>query len=600
MIAACCLTLAGVHLLIWFKDRQEKANLAFSVLAACVAAVAGFEFMMMRAQTVPEFGAFQRWMLVPVFVGIAAILAFVRFYFHTGRLWLAHATWVGRLIGLVINFTVEPNIFYREITGLHQIQFFGTSVTVAQAVPGHWLWVDQLSALMLVVFAADASLMLWRRGNSVDRRRALVVGLSLTVFLFLACTLVALVHSQIIAAPYFVSIPFLIMVAAMGHELSRDVLRAAKLAAELRETEQRMELAADAANLGLWVWEIPADEIWVTDKGRALFGIAKSQPLNFARFEETLHPDDRHPVRQAVQKALEGSGEYQTEFRVRLPEGGARWINAYGRVEFGAQRQALRLRGTVIDITQSKQAAVEAKQSRDALAHAMRVSVMGELSVSLAHELNQPLSAILNNAQAAERFLGAGRPDIDEVREALRDIAEDGNRAGEVIRRMRAMVKRTEVELLSLEIERVIRDVADLVHSDAVLRAINVTLDLAPGLPLVRGDHVQLQQVVLNLMLNAFDAVNGAAASDRGVTVRAAMTDPRRLRVSVEDRGTGLSADGLGRIFEPFYTTKPHGLGMGLVISRSIIEAHGGRLWGECNPDRGATFHFELPIVGKP
>ena len=237
------------------------------------------------------------------------------------------------------------------------------------------------------------------------------------------------------------------------------------------------------------------------------------------------------------------------------------------------------------------------RRNREQLAHVTRVSTMGELATSLAHELNQPLTAILSNAQAAQRFLDAKPADLGEVREILEDIVTDNSRAGEVIRRMRALVKKEQLEFAPINIAGVIGDVVQLVHSDGILRNIRVETDCQDGLPSARGDRVQLQQVVLNLLVNAFDAMQDAPARERKVVVRAESNGAGTVMISVRDQGTGLASDTLNKVFQPFYTTKREGLGMGLTISRSIIESHGGRLWAESNADRGATFYFTVPIM---
>ena len=237
------------------------------------------------------------------------------------------------------------------------------------------------------------------------------------------------------------------------------------------------------------------------------------------------------------------------------------------------------------------------QRNREQLAHVTRVSTMGELAASLAHELNQPLTAILSNAQAAQRFLNAKPADLKEVREILDDIVTDNSRAGEVIRRMRALVKKEKLEFAPIDIASVIGDVVQLVHSDGILRNIHVEIECQEGLPSARGDRVQLQQVVLNLLVNAFDAMKEMTATERNVKVGAKTNGADTVEISVRDHGTGLTSDELAKVFQPFYTTKREGLGMGLPISRSIIEAHGGRLWAENNVDLGATFHFTLPAI---
>jgi two-component system, LuxR family, sensor kinase FixL len=217
----------------------------------------------------------------------------------------------------------------------------------------------------------------------------------------------------------------------------------------------------------------------------------------------------------------------------------------------------------------------------------------------LAHELNQPLTAILSNAQAAKRFLVANPQNIEEVREILDDIVADNSRASEIIRKIRALVQKEELVLARLDLKAVIGDVISFVRHDAILR--NIAMQYQPGdnVPPVRGDKVQLQQVVLNLLLNAFDAMKDCPAEERQVWVRIDSDGAGTVQVSVRDRGTGLTSDKLDRIFEPFFTTKKDGLGMGLSISRSIVEAHRGRLWAENNPDCGVIFYLVLPVISE-
>lgn len=220
---------------------------------------------------------------------------------------------------------------------------------------------------------------------------------------------------------------------------------------------------------------------------------------------------------------------------------------------------------------------------------------MGELAGSLAHELNQPLTAILSNVQAAQRFMAEERIDVAEVREILNDIVQDDYRASEIIRRIRAVVKKGDIEFAYLDLASVIRDVVVLLHSDAIMRETRVALDISDDLPAAYADRVQLQQVVLNLLLNAFDAMSDVTACERLVSIVLAEEGDGMLRISVRDCGHGLTVDQHETIFKPFYTSKPHGLGLGLSISRSIVERHGGRLWAKNNIDRGATFYVTLP-----
>jgi len=246
-----------------------------------------------------------------------------------------------------------------------------------------------------------------------------------------------------------------------------------------------------------------------------------------------------------------------------------------------------------------RRAEIDADRSRQELAHFTRVSTMGELAASLAHELNQPLTGILTNAQAARRFLDASPPDLAELRSILADIIEDDRRAGEVIHRLRELLSKGEFQLHLLDLNTLIRDVAKLVASDALIRNVTLVFELAPGPLGVSGDRVHLQQVILNLLLNAMEAMAECPGGDRTVVVRTETGVAGTVEVAVRDAGTGLREGTENLVFEPFYTTKSAGMGMGLSIARSIMEAHRGRVWATNNPAHGATFHLSLPRAGE-
>ena len=274
--------------------------------------------------------------------------------------------------------------------------------------------------------------------------------------------------------------------------------------------------------------------------------------------------------------------------------GKVRWLQTVKRPIIEETGMANQVLGASTDITMRKTVETELRQQRDELAHVSRVSLMGELAASLAHELNQPLTAILSNAQAAQRFITNKDFSLDEVREILNDIVDDNNRASEIIRKIRALVRKEELTLARLDLPAVVGEVVSLVHSDAILRNVKLNYQIGGAVPAVRGDRIQLQQVMLNLFLNAFDSMKECAIDDRQLTIRVD-AGVGTVEVSVCDHGSGLTSAALESIFNPFFTTKREGLGMGLSISRAIVERHGGRLWAENNNGRGSTFYVVLP-----
>jgi signal transduction histidine kinase len=249
-----------------------------------------------------------------------------------------------------------------------------------------------------------------------------------------------------------------------------------------------------------------------------------------------------------------------------------------------------------VALEEGGKAELDAHEQRLQLTHLSRVAMLGELSGGIAHELNQPLTAILSNAQAAQHFLAGKEIDREELSEILKDIIAADQRAGEVIHRLRALFKKGESHLQPLDANELVREVLSIAHGDLVTRAVEVLPELAPQLPLIEGDRVQLEQVMLNLLMNGCDAMSAGGADGRRLSIRSRSSDSS-VQISFTDLGPGFRAEDYDKLFQPFYTTKPQGLGLGLSISRSIVTAHGGQLWGSSSPGHGATFHIALPIL---
>ncbi len=847
MGAGACLTLAVIHIVVWWKDRTSRANLVFSVTAIAVAAFAAIEFAMMRAETPEQFGIAVRWVHVPVWVITVSLVIFVRLYLKAGRLWLAWAVVGLRTLSLILNFTLSPNINYRQMTALRHVSFLGESVSAPTGVPNPWMLVAQLSLLLLVMFVTDATIAAWRRG---ERRKALIVGGSIVLFTVAGTVQGITITWGIISMPLTASLFFQGLVAAMAWELSYDVLHAATLArrleiseAGLRESEERFRIVADAAPVLIWmsgvdklctffnkpwleftgrsleqeigngwaegvhpddlqkcldvytesfdarkpfvmqyrlrrydgeyrwvsdqgvarynpngkfagyigscvdvtdlikkdealrefeervvlaaeathhgVWELDTttNELWMSDKARVLFQFDPDGRLDQAMHQARVHPEDRALWESAVKQAIETQGDYAVEYRVVLPDGTLRWISERGRcvtgkhgkgkrligvsvditqqkeaqdlfrlaaegshlgvwhwdeiaktltwdgatrdmfgastdgeitidtfyralhpddaervkqtwrralelrlpyqIEFRTQRtdgtirwvdvrgrgyydeagKPLSMTGVAFDITDRKEAELAAQRNREDLGHLSRVAAMGELAASIAHELNQPLSGIVSNAAAGQRFIDRGDVDLAELRELLTDINADGRRAGDVIRGIQSMVKKRAPARERVNLNDLVMKVVQMVKPNAMLHSCEFGTFLDPGLPAVEGDPVQLQQVLLNLVINAFDAMRDTPVRSRKVAIATERNGDGTIRISVRDYGVGISEEARERLFDQFFTTKREGLGMGLSIVRSIVASHGGTIAAENADGGGARFQFNLPVT---
>jgi two-component system, LuxR family, sensor kinase FixL len=365
----------------------------------------------------------------------------------------------------------------------------------------------------------------------------------------------------------------------------------------LREFEERVVLAAKAAHLGVWEMDTATEELWMSDGARTLFQFDSETRLDHEKVQDRVHPEDRALRDSAVKGAIKTQSQYEIEYRILLPDGTLRWIGSHGRCVTGETGTRTRLIGVSIDITPRKLAEAEALRHREEIGHLSRVAAMGELAASIAHELNQPLSGIVSNAGAGQRFIDRGDVDLEEIRELLADISADGRRAGDVIRGIQGMVKKGISARKQVSLNDLVMNVVRMVHPNAMLHSCQLGTFLDPDLPTVEGDPVQLQQVLLNLIINAFDAMRDTPICNRKVVIATERNKDGTMRASVRDYGTGIPEEVRKRIFDQFFTTKGKGLGMGLAIVRSIVKLHGGTIAAENVDGGGARFYFTLPTA---
>jgi two-component system, LuxR family, sensor kinase FixL len=389
-----------------------------------------------------------------------------------------------------------------------------------------------------------------------------------------------------------ISIPLLLLAA-----LVEERRRAEE---SLKQTEARMAVAAASTDTGLWQYDLPMGHLWATEHCRSMFGLDANTPLTPEAFLGAVHPDDRAAASAAMRVAASAAETARRiEFRVNHPSG-QRWYLATANTEFDAHGEPIRVSGIFRDITPRRKAEQEAEQLEDALratrrelARVSRQTTIGAMAASIAHEINQPLTAIVANANAGLRLLARG--DSSEVQAALKRIVGDGLRAGQAVAGVRAIFGKDGRKKSSVSINELVREVLALAGGELESQRVSLQVELHRDLPRVTADRVQLQQVLLNLIMNAVEAMSSVANRERSLLVRSELHGARDVLIAVEDSGPGINPNDMDRIFDAFFTTKSHGMGLGLSICKSIIESHGGRLWASTRNPHGSVFYIQLP-----
>jgi PAS domain S-box-containing protein len=364
----------------------------------------------------------------------------------------------------------------------------------------------------------------------------------------------------------------------------------------LRRSETYLAEAQRLTHTGSWVWQVAGGNAsYLSDEWYRIYGFDPEDGVpTLEQRLQRIHPEDRAKWQEATDRAVSEKSDYDVEFRITLPGAMVKHIHAVGHPVLDASGDLLQFVGSSTDITERKRAEESLRQAQADLARINRVTTMGELTASLAHEVSQPIAAAVTNANTCLRWLTRDQPDVEEARAAAMRIVKDGTRAAEIIKRIRLLFKKGTLERELVDVNEVIREMIVLLRGEAMRYSVLVRTELEADAPGVMADRVQLQQVLMNLMLNGIDAMKDAHGT-RELAIKSQRAETDRVLVSVNDTGVGLPSQHSDQVFEAFFTTKPHGTGMGLSISRSIVEAHGGRLWAANNSPRGASFCFTLP-----
>ena len=387
-----------------------------------------------------------------------------------------------------------------------------------------------------------------------------------------------------------ISLPLIVLAALLSERRSTEQA--------LRDGHSRYGLATIAGNVGVWDWNLVTNAIYVDPSLKNILGFADHEIAN--RLDDwglRVHPDDGERVMAAAQAHIDGRvPAFEAAHRMVHRDGSIRWFLARGAVVDRQDGRAIRMIGTDTDITAQKDAEQALEEAKAELARLTRLTDMGGLTAAIAHEVNQPLCAIVANASAALRWLGSDQPDISQVREALTDVVCDGKRASELIRRTRGLFDRGELERRPVDLNNIVHSALALTRGSLEATRVSVRTQLDAALPLVRADQVQLQQVFCNLIINASEAMTRVTCREHTMQISTCHQEGSGIYATVMDSGEGFNGDDPERVFRPLVTTRPEGMGIGLSMSRIIVEMHGGRLWATPNEGPGATFHILLPL----
>jgi len=363
----------------------------------------------------------------------------------------------------------------------------------------------------------------------------------------------------------------------------------------LRQSETYLAEAQRLSHTGSFGWRVVSGEIIWSEETFRIFGYDKAPSVTLDMVFQRIHPDDRARAKQTIDRASSDGKDFDHGYRLLMPDGSVKHVHATAHAATDASG-GIEFVGAVTDVTARKRAEEELHEAQAGLAHVTRVTALGELAASIAHEVNQPLAAVVTNAAACLRWLDRETPNLDEARGTVRSIIKDGSRAGEVIQRVRALVNKTAGQKAPLHLNEVVDEVITLVQHELFSHRVLLRLELAPALPLVLADRIQLQQVILNLVVNGIEAMQAVTDRPRELVIQTHQDETHQILLTVKDCGIGIAANNADRLFDAFFSTKSSGMGMGLSICRSIVDAHGGRLSASGNVGPGATFQFTLPL----
>jgi PAS domain S-box-containing protein len=593
MCSAACAMLGLISVMLWLRGQRMTRYVLAATMALAASASAMTELNLARA---PDIATYERVMDVQVvltFIILISLVWFVYAHFGTASRRLAEVITVLWLAHLAAQFLAPGGAVFSEITSLEQITTsWGESFAYVRGDTSPWKSIADVASLLILLFLGHASIGAWRTGQ---HQRAIVLGGGTALFIIIGGLHTPLVDAGLVRTPYMISFAFLAIVFALTYQLADEALLANRYAGELALKEARWQ---DLMAM-LPVMVVRRDVTGRIEDANAAMAAAtgyRKEELIGQHFSRFVTATEADRAMERFERALQNEADAPSIFQLKSQNGTARSVawSTVSLVDGDAN-----VTGTLsvgLDLTEQVRAEADLLTARREMDRLARATLLGEVSAGLAHELSQPLAAILSNAQAARRYLARPVPDMHELHAILEDIIADDKRAGDVIHGLRRMLRRETVASGPTDLAAAIRASSHLFTSELRSHRLSLVLELDEHARSVSGDSVQIQQVIMNLILNSIRAMENTEPGRREITISSRAAEGF-VTVSVADRGSGLPAETLAKMFDPFVTSRRGGLGMGLAVCKRIVEASGGSIWAENRDGGGATVNFTLPLA---
>ena len=591
--AGLCFMLGLLHLLLWIKNRNNTSYLLSTIMAISAGAGAIIELALLQTTAIQTYSELLQLEVTFIYLLLISLVWLVSIQLDSSQRWLAGVIIAIWSAALIVNFVSPGSLVYEQVEEINRSRsFWGEFYSVGSGPANPWNLLANIGVVLIIIYVIINSMKAWQRG---EQRRAVRLGGSIVVFMLLAGTHSMLVDNGIINTPYMVSFFYLAIILAMSYELVSQAIQAPLLALEVEANQKRWQDLLENVQLAV---------IAVNSKGMITYANPYLQNLTGYTEDELaqkhatmLLPDAEQKVLQdRLQQALESGPRPHSQWRIKCATGEERHLAWSSIRQFDTDGGVAGLVSIGSDITEQIKAQHDLQHTQLEMERMARVNIMGELASTMAHELNQPLAAILSNAQAARRMLASNKLEHNEFVEILDDIVRDDKRASEVIHGLRALLRRGEISRELFPVNDCLNEVLRLLKGELDANNIKLQLDIAAELPALYANRVEIQTVMINLIMNAIGIQSNNAEHDRFVHILIGLSDGM-IKIEINDNGPGIKPDEIDKIFQPFFTTRRDGMGMGLALSRRIIEAHSGSIKVENQPTGGAKFIFSIPVT---